>query len=443
MRLVPMDEELIPKTRFATLGEDRIAYQVFGEGEMDLLLASTLGDGIDTMWYWPPYAAFLRRLGAMARVIKFDPRGTGASDAPSGEGLPGWEEWADEARAVLDAVASAGAVLVGQLWGGATVSLFAASHPGRTRGLILWNAVANYTDSRFELAEREYIEHGWGSDALVEFGNPDASRDPSFLRWCTMAMRQSVRRRDVVKMLELNRTIDFRAVLPSIQVPTLVLQREGFQGLPSDAGQRLAEAIPHAMLDVVAGNDGVLYTEPSAEVLGHFEQFLGQLRAPVEPTRTLAAILFTDIVGATATASALGDREWTDLLERHDAAAQNAVQSHRGRIVKTTGDGLLATFDGPGRAIQCAKALGNALRPLGIDIRAGLHTGEVEVREDDIAGIGVHIAARVLQEAQPGEVWVSGAVPMLVAGSGLDFEDRGEFELKGVPGRWRLFALAG
>ncbi len=322
-------DELIPETRFAALGDDRLAYQVFGEGDVDLLLASTFGDGIDTCWYWPPYAAFLRQLASWARVIKFDPRGTGASDAASGEGLSSWEEWADEARAVLDAVASEGVVLVGELLGGATAALFAASNPAWTRGLILWSTAANYADARFDASEQEFIKQAWGTEALVEFGNPDASRDPSFRRWCAMAMRGAVRRREAVGALERARSIDFRPVLPSIGVPTLVLQREGFRGMLPEAGRNLAEQIPGARLAMVPGNDGFLFCEPSAEVLGHIRHFLGDLQAPVEPARALAAILFTDIVGSTAKASALGDREWSQLLEHHDAMARSAWRTGR------------------------------------------------------------------------------------------------------------------
>ena len=239
------------------------------------------------------------------------------------------------------------------------------------------------------------------------------------------------------------RSIDVRHVLASVQAPTLVMQQEGFAGVTPDSGRYVADHIGGARLVVVPGRDGILYSDPTGEVFGHIEEFLDALHAAAESDdRALAAILFTDIVGSTEKASALGDREWRRLLESHDVVARTAVERHRGRLVKMTGDGMLAIFDGPGRAIRCAKSLGDALRPLGLDIRAGLHTGEVEVRGADIAGIGVHIAARVLEEARPGELWVSAAVPMLVAGSGLEFVDRGDYELKGVPGSWRLFAIA-
>jgi class 3 adenylate cyclase len=227
-----------------------------------------------------------------------------------------------------------------------------------------------------------------------------------------------------------------------VRVPTLVLHPEGLEAIPADHGRYLAEHIAGARLALLPGNDAMILVEPAAQAaLPLIEEFLGALHDGPEPDRALASILFTDIVGSTERASALGDREWRNLLESHDAVARTIVEQHRGRLVKMTGDGMLATFDGPGRAIRCAMALGDTLRPLGLEIRAGLHTGEVEVRGADIAGIGVHIAARVLACAPPGELLVSAAVPMLVAGSGIEFEEGGEHELKGVPGTWQLFSV--
>jgi class 3 adenylate cyclase len=219
------------------------------------------------------------------------------------------------------------------------------------------------------------------------------------------------------------------------------MYREDFQGIPPEQGRDLAERIPEARFVLVPGADAVLWTEPTAEMLQHIEQFLGSLHPAVEADRALAAILFTDFVDSTKRLAALGDRAWRDLLDSHDVLARTVVEQHRGQLVRSTGDGILATFDGPGRAIRCAVALNDALRPLGLEIRAGLHTGEIEIRGPDIAGIGVHIAARVVEAAEGGELLVSGAVPMLVAGSGFEFDDRGEHELKGVPGTWQLFAV--
>jgi class 3 adenylate cyclase len=431
----------IPETHFARLGEDHIAYQVFGEGDGDVLWVGSTGDGIDTRWSWPQYASFLRRLGDEARIIMFDMRGSGASDSPSGEVLPGWERWADEARAVLDAVRSERAVLLGSLDGGPTAILFSATHPTRTRGLILSNTTARWGRDAPDLVK--FLDDVWGTEAMADFGAPDAAHDPAFRRWLAMSQRQSLSPRAYRRQLQLDRTMDVSDVLGSVRVPCLVLHRRGWEHNPAEESKYLADHITGARFVSVPGNDGPLYTEPTSEILDHIETFLRGLQGTTETDRALAAILFTDIVGSTERASALGDREWRNLLETHDAVARTVIDRHRGKLVKMTGDGILATFDGPGRAIRCAIALGDALRPLGLEIRAGLHTGEVEIREADIAGIGVHIAARVLDSASPGEVLVSAAVPMLVAGSGLEFDDRGEHELKGILETWKLFAVRG
>jgi class 3 adenylate cyclase len=435
--------EEIPETRYASLGDDRIAYQVFGEGDIDLLYTSATGDPIDLRWDWPPYASFLRRLGAHARVIMFDRRGSGSSDNPSGETLPSWERWVDDARAVLDAVTSEQAVLFGSADGGPVAMLFAASQPGRTRGLILANTYAPGDPRGIpnDPATEQFVEQAWGTRALAEFTMPDAARDPAFVDWLARSNRLSFNPRDASTMVRWQQSTDVRDALAMVRVPTLVLHREGYTAIPLEQGRYVAEHIPGARFAVLPGSDGLLFSEPAAEGLRHIEEFLSELHGATDSDRALAAILFTDFVGSTKHLSAVGDRAWRNLLDSHDAVARTVVEQHQGRLVKTTGDGILATFDGPGRAIRCALALGDALRPLGLEIRAGLHTGEVEIRGTDIAGIAVHIATRVLEAATGGELLVSAAVPMLVAGSGFEFDDRGERELKGVPGTWRLFAV--
>jgi class 3 adenylate cyclase len=440
----------VPETRFAWLGEDRIAYQVLGEGPVDHVICHSVGDCIDLHWDWPPFADFLRRLASLGRLIMFDRRGSGASDPPSGETLSSWEAWAEDARAVLDTVGSERAVIHGGTDSGVAAILFAATHPDRTQGLILAGATARFlrdTDYPWGFSQAdadravEFLEQMWGTDEMAEFGMPEAARDPDYRRFFGRQFRLSVNRREAAAYYRWMQSTDVREVLPSLRVPTLVVYREDCKVIPLEHGRYLAEHIPGARLVLVPGTDPALYAEPTAETLHHIEEFLVGLGGSAEPDRALAAILFTDIVGSTEQVAVVGDREWRNIIESHDVVVRTIVSQHQGRLIRTTGDGMLATFDGPGRAIRCAAALRDALRPLGLEIRAGLHTGEIELTGTEIAGIGVHIAARVVDHAAPGQLLTSAAVPMLVAGSGIEFEDRGEHDLKGVPGTWRLFAV--
>ena len=440
----------IPQTHYATLGDDRIAYQTFGEGDLDIIYVPSLGDCMECRWDWPSYATFLERLSASARVIMFDMRGSGVSDAATGQALPSWERWADEARVVLDAVNSNQCVVCGAADGSPTAILFAASHPARTRGLILLNASARFaaapdypvglpTDVQDRLTT--FIEQAWGTDSFAEMVYPEASCDPAFRTWIAKSQRFALGPRAASHYLDMARALDVRQVLDSIRVPALILHREAYGIISAEHGRYVAEHIKGARFGLVPGRDLSFYTEPMDEALRLVEDFLRGLSGRFEPDRALAAILFTDIVGSTERVSAIGDREWRLLIESHDAVVRAVVAQHRGRVIKMTGDGTLATFDGPGRAIHCSVKLRDALRPLGLQIRAGLHTGEIEMRGDDIAGIGVHIAARVCDCAEAGDLLVTAAVPMLVAGSGIEFDDASERELKGVPGTWQLFAV--
>jgi class 3 adenylate cyclase len=443
--------ELPPETKYARLGEDRIAYQVIGDGPVDLLYAPARSECLDLRFDWPPLAEFLRRVSSFTRLIMFDRRGTGASDALSYEGLSLWEQWADDARAVLDAVGSERAAILGTGDAGPTAVLFAATEPERTRALILFT-----TSSRFAAADdypwgppEEAMEPGmqllaatWGTDAPVDLLVPSMAGDAAFRRWYAKTSRLAMTPRDAARYFSLLYRMDVRLVLPSVRVPTLVMHRTDFQ-LPVEQGRYLADHIPGARFVTVPGIDSLIYTAPTAVILAGIEEFLTGARPVMEPDRVLAAVLYTDIVGSTERAASMGDRRWKELLRSHHAVGRSVVEQHRGRLVKTTGDGVLATFDGPGRAIVCALALRDALATLGLEVRTGLHTGEVELIDEDIGGIGVHVAARVLDHAGPGEVLTSAAVPLLVAGSGVEFEDRGEHELKGVPGKWRLFAVKG
>ena len=436
-----------PSTRYATVGSDGIAYQVFGEGDVDLLWVPASADCIELRWDWPPYAEFLRWLGARARVIAFDRRGTGASDPASGDLLPLWEQWAEDARAVLDAVGSERAVVCGVADSGAAALLFAGSHAARTQGLIIINADASASadnPSGRSAADMEawqqFVVGSWGTGGLAEHVCPDTNaRDPQFGPW--FAKNQRLYMTPTAAARVLGQTYDVSAALPLVTVPTLVLHREEWAAVPVENGRYLASHIEGARLVVVPGRDGWIFTEPADEALRAIDAFLGGHHPPAAPDRELAAILFTDIVGSTQQAAALGDGAWRRLLASHDAIATATVGRHNGRVVKTTGDGVMAAFNGPGRAIRCALAMRDSLRAIGLEVRAGLHTGEVEVMGDDIAGIGVHIAARVLHACSAGEVLVSPAVPILVAGAGFEFEDRGAHELKGVPGTWNLSAV--
>jgi len=437
----------VPETRYAPLGDDRIAYQVFGDGELDVLWVSGAADCIELRWDLPLYATFLDWLGTKARVISFDRRGTGASDPRPVDNLPYWEEWAAEAGAVLDAVGSERAVICGIADSGPAAILFVGSHPSRTAGLILVNSHAGVVQGLGSTEDEvdqfnQFVTDTWGTQVLAEYVSPDlVKREPLLGPWFAknqrMYMPPSVVRRTFGQPVDVNDTLSL------VQVPTLVLHHEGFQPVPVENGRHLAEHISNARFALLPGRDGWIFAEPADEAMHQIDDFLKGLTVVDVPDRALAAILFTDIVGSTEQASALGDRAWRNLLATHDALTRTLVEQHKGRVVKMTGDGTLAVFDGPGRAIRCALSLGDALRPVGLEIRAGLHTGEVEVMGDDIAGIGVHIAARVLAAAPPGEVLVSPAVPMLVAGAGFEFEDRGQRELKGVPGTWNLFAVQG
>ena len=446
----------VPETRFALLGEDRIAYQVFGHGPPDLLWMASSADSIDARWEYPPYASYLRRLGSFSRVVLFDRRGTGASDPVALEALPTWEEWADDALSVLDAVGSQRAAILGPADGGPAALLFAAAHPDRVSALILastWARLAldvDYpcgADSPTLGAMRDRTLAKWGTEEFMDlqpYGAP--GHDPEFRRWNAKSQRMSCSPREAFTYIREMQRLDVRHVLSTIRVPTLVIHQR--DAVLIDVSRFLAEHIHNARFVSVEGDSLFYYLDSKsnhlelhAEVVAEVEKFLSGGALEIDADRALTALLFTDIVGSTRQAALLGDRRWRELLNTHDAVNRTVIDRHRGRIVKMTGDGVFATFDGPGKALRCAFALREALAPLGIQIRAGLHAGEVELRGDDIGGIGVHVAARVLDHAEPDEIVTSAAVPLLVAGSGIEFEDRGDHELKGVPGTWKLFVV--
>ena len=442
-----------PETRYARLGKAGIAYQVVGEGPLDLLWCSQIADCMDLRWDWPAYAQRLVRLASFCRLIMFDARGFGASDSRwLDSGLSAWEEWTDDANAVLDACGSERAAILGIADAGPTAMLFAATQPERTSALILINTAARFLpdiDYPWGFPQEDhdtavaFLEEHWGTTEIARF-NPEAGSDPAFARWVAKSGRMSCGPGEAGRYLRWRQAADVRTVLPSIQAPTLVLHGQDVAFMTVDQGRYLAEHIPGAQFVVLPGADMTYFlAEHGEDFFDQVEEFLTGNVPSASSSRALAAVLFTDIVGSTEKAVTLGDHQWREVLESHDAVTRSLVGQHGGRLVKMTGDGALATFDGPGRAIRCAFALRDALEPLGITIRAGLHAGEVEFRQDDISGVGVHIAARVLDRADGGELLASSAIPLLVAGSGIEFQDRGEHELKGVTGTWKLYAVQG
>jgi pimeloyl-ACP methyl ester carboxylesterase len=335
----------LPETRYAKLGGDRIAYQVLGDGPLDLLYVSSVGDTIDTRWEWPPYARFLRRLASFSRLITFDNRGNGASDPVPAAGLPAWENWADDARAVLDAVGSEHAVIFGQINGGPTAVLFAATQPERTEALVLCSTTARFLrdeDYPWGLTEAEldaavaFLEEAWGTEAMGGFGNPDLASDLAHMRWFAKAQRAWCSPRAAAAFFHWAQRTDVRQVLPSIGAPTLVLHRKDAPFITIEQGRYLAEQIPGARFVPIEGASLSTYVEPNADLLDHIQEFLTGVRPTIEAERTLAAVLFTDIVGSTEQAAIMGDHRWRGLLESHDAVSRTVVDQHRGRVVKLT-----------------------------------------------------------------------------------------------------------
>jgi class 3 adenylate cyclase/pimeloyl-ACP methyl ester carboxylesterase len=439
----------IPPTRFAKLGDERIAYQIVGDGPVDLLWVAGIGDALDARWEYGPYANLLWRLASFSRLIMMDRRGMGASDPMPLEALPSWEEFVDDALAVLDTAGSKRTVLLGCNDATPTALLFAATRPERTRSLILFNTTFDvFSIDEAPMPEDAIdsliaaFEENWGTEEGAVLANPDQADDPVLIRFQAKNMRMTCSPKEAGAYLRLNQGVDVRHVIPSVAVPTLVMHRQDTPPYTRiETSQSLAAQIPGARFEAVPGKSLYIFEKPYAQILDHIEAFVTGISPTADINRALATILFTDIVESTEQTSALGDRRWSDLMASHDALAISIVDQHGGRLVRHTGDGVLATFDGPGRAIRCAAAFRDALAVLGITIRAGLHSGEVEQRGNDIGGIAVNLAARVLEQAGPNEVLTSSAVPLLVAGSRIEFEDRGEYELKGIPGSWRLFAV--
>ena len=438
-----------PETKYARLGGDRIAYQVLGEGPPDLILARRSYGHIDVAWEDPGITLFLRTLASFCRVILFDRRGTGPSDPLPLGPLPPWESYAEELEAVLDEVGCDRAAIMAEMDAGPTALLFAATKPERTSALVLVHTSARFvagSDYPVGTAPDDIepivaqFDRLWGSEELAAMLAPSRAGDPRFLRWFAKWQRASASPKVAQMFLRAMAEIDVRSVLPLVQAPALILHRREFGLVPLAHGRYLADHIRGARLVELPGSDVDLSWETPELALDSIQEFLTGVRGGAEPGRVLATVLFTDIVGSTERAARLGDRRWRGLLEVHDELAGRLVEQFGGQLVKMTGDGILATFDGPGRAIRCAAALADELAGIGLQIRAGLHTGEIELRDGDIGGIAVHITARVMAAAEPGQILTSRTVHDLVVGSDIAMDNLGTRPLKGVDGTWQLFA---
>lgn len=437
-----------PETKYARSGELFIAYQTLGDGPIDLVFIPGFVWHLEHGWELPEAAAMFRRLASFSRLILFDKRGTGLSDRVSARELPTLEERMDDLRAVLDAVGSERAALVGSWEGGPMSILFAATYPERTSALVLWAtpvAFRRSEDYPWALPERaddaEAFAARWGHGVFRTQLAPSREGDERFARWYGRLERLSASPGAAIALGRMNREIDVRHVLPTIRVPTLVMHRRDDRAHPVEASRYLARRIPGARYVELEGRDHLPFLGDSDAFVGEVQEFLTGARAVPEIDRVLATILFTDVVGSTERARELGDRRWRDLLEALHARVSGEVQRFRGRVVDTAGDGILATFDGPARAIRCAQAIHGLASDLSLSLRSGLHTGECELSGEKVAGIAVHTGARVAALADPGEILVSSTVKDLVAGSGITFQERGAQTLKGIPGEWRLFAV--
>ena len=441
----------VPETKFTQSGEVSIAYQVMGNGPLDLIVVPGFVSHLEQAWEDPSYSRFLLQLASFSRLILFDKRGTGLSDRISG--IPTLEERMDDVRAVMDAVDSQRAALFGTSEGGPMSVLFAATYPERASALVLYGSIARgawapdypWGPKAHSEGNRAFLEgwrKGWGGPVGIEKFAPSMAEDETFRQWWAKYLRLSASPSAVIKVFEMNQAIDVRDILSTIRVPTLVLHRVGDRPINVAQGRYLAEHIPGAKFAELSGDDHLWWVGDSEAIVNEIQAFLtGEQPPPLETDRVLATVLFTDIVDSTKRAAEMGDSRWKDVLDTHNAILHREIDRFRGRAVRGTGDGILAVFDGPGRAIRCGIAVSGELRQLGIKIRAGVHTGEIDLMGEDIGGIAVNIAARVLAEAAANELWVSRTVKDLVVGSGFKFAERGSYGLKGVPGEWSLFSV--
>ena len=437
----------LPETRYAKSGDVHIAYQVTGSGSFDLVWVPGFMSHLEADWDNPARVRIFERLGSFCRLIRFDKRGTGLSDRVA---IPTLEQRMDDVRTVMDAVGSKQAALFGFSEGGPMSLLFAATYPERTVALVMYGSYARRlwapdhpygkTATDWE-AFVERLEREWGGPVAMDIFAPSVANDPNAQKGWANYLRQAASPGAVVSIMRMNGEIDVRHVLPTIRVPTLVVHRIGDRLTSIEQGRYLANNIAGARLVEFPGDDHALSVGNADVIVDEIEMFLTGIRGGAGADRVLATVLFTDIVGSTERVAQLGDASWRQLLGQHHAIVRRELTKFRGREIDTAGDGFLAAFDGPARAVRCAHAIKQAARTqLNLDLRAGLHTGECESLEDKLTGLAVHIGARVATRANAGEVLVSSTVKDLVAGSGLQFEDRGSHVLKGIPGEWRLFA---
>lgn len=440
---------MTPETHYTLSDGVNIAYQVVGDGPIDLVLVPGWVSNIEIFWEEPRMNRFLRGLAGFARLVLFDKRGTGLSDRVTD--TPTLEERMSDVRAVMDAVGSERAALVGYSEGGPMSALFAATWPKRTIGLVMIGSYArrsrapDYPFGPEPEAHEKFIESlatSWPSDILLDIRAPSVVGDERFTRWWTRYLRMSASPGAAVAMTRANNDIDIRHVLPTIQVPTLVIHAKGDRTCEIGMGRHLADNIPGAKLIEIESDDHLPWLVGAEEILQAVQEFLTGSRPKTASDRVLSTIMFTDIVGSTQIAADRGDRAWGDLRETHNALVRQELAAYSGKEINTTGDGFVMAFDGPARAVRCAEALNDAVSGIGVDIRAGIHTGECEVTNGEFSGLALHIAARIANMAPAREIIVSRTVKDLVAGSGLAFEDFGVHALKGVPDDWQLYRVS-
>ncbi len=437
-------------TQYARSGDTHIAYQVIGDGPIDIVFVPGWVSHVELCWAEPSFARFLNQLASFARLILFDKRGTGLSDRVPNDKLPGLEERADDLLVVMDAVGSRKAVFAGYSEGGNLSAFFAATHPDRVQALIMFGTFAKRIYSpdypwaptiENRQQELEHIEREWGNRMDLSHYVPSVAGDEAFVERLATYFRRSASPGAAVALLKMNTQVDIRNILPTIHIPTLIMHRTGDQDVNVEEGRWMANQIPNAKFIELPGDDHLPWVGDQDAIIENIREFLDARKSEPTALRALATILFTDIVGSTELARNMGDQAWRSLLDSHDNICAETVAEFEGRLVKTTGDGALATFSGPGRGIECSQKIIQQCGTLGLNIRAGLHTGECEIRNDEIAGVAVHLAARVSASASSGELLVSRTVRDLVAGSNNTFEFRGEYSFKGFDEKWSIYSV--